>query len=161
MPDDLTLRPITADDADLLCRIYGSTRVEELAVTDWTDEQKETFLHMQFRAQHAYYQENYADADFSVILRGGEPAGRLYVARWEEEIRIVDIALLPEHRNAGIGARLVGELLDEARAREHGRVVSIHVERQNPALRLYERLGFRQVEDKGVYLLMEWEPAAS
>lgn len=159
MPDAITLRPITSDDADLLCRIYGSTRVEELAVTDWSGEQKAAFIAMQFAAQHAYYQENYADADFSVILRGGEPAGRLYVARWEEEIRIVDIALLPEHRNAGIGARLVGGLLDEARAREQGRVVSIHVERQNPALRLYERLGFRQVEDKGVYLLMEWEPA--
>jgi ribosomal protein S18 acetylase RimI-like enzyme len=161
MTEEITLRPIADDDAELLCRVYASTRTEELALTDWSDEQKDAFLRMQFTAQHDYYRKHYVDAQFSVILRRGEPAGRLYVARWPEEIRIVDIALLPEHRNAGLGQRLVGELLEEARGREQGRVVSIHVERQNPALRLYHRLGFRQAADKGIYLLLEWEPEAA
>jgi ribosomal protein S18 acetylase RimI-like enzyme len=78
----------------------------------------------------------------------------LYVARWEREIRIMDIALLPEDRGAGIGTKLLRELQEEARAA--GKSLTIHVERFNPALGLYERLGFQQIEDKGVYLLMEW-----
>jgi ribosomal protein S18 acetylase RimI-like enzyme len=89
-----------------------------------------------------------------VIEKDGVSIGRLYVARWEREIRIMDIALLPEHRGAGIGTELLRELQDEARSA--GKTLTIHVERFNPALRLYERLGFRQVEDKGVYLLMRW-----
>jgi ribosomal protein S18 acetylase RimI-like enzyme len=85
-----------------------------------------------------------------------EPAGRLYVARWQREIRIVDIALLPAFRGRGIGSRLITELLEEGSRK--GKNVSIHVETFNPAFRLYQRLGFEVVEDKGVYLLMEWHP---
>lgn len=112
---------------------------------------------MQFAAQHDYYHEHYADAAFQLILCDGQPAGRLYVARWPAEIRIIDIALLPPFRNRGIGASLLQQLLDEAAVA--GQRVSIHVERYNSALRLYQRLGFREIEDQGVYLLMEWTPA--
>lgn len=152
----ITLRPIGPDDEAFLCRVYASTRREELAGVDWTPEQVEAFLAMQFSAQHQYYQQHYAGAAFQVIEHDGVPAGRLYVARWEKEIRIVDIALLPEHRNAGIGTALLQDLLREGA--EAGMPVTIHVERFNPALRLYRRLGFSLIEDKGVYLLMGWRP---
>ena len=86
-----------------------------------------------------------------------EPIGRLYVDRRTEEIRIIDIALLPEYRGKGVGSKLIRALLDEA---EQERMpVRIHVERFNPALRLYRRLGFKVVEDEGVYYLMEWARA--
>src|SRR5262245_24950814 len=112
---------------------------------------------MQFDAQHAYYKEHYDGASFDVILVGGQPAGRLYVARWTDEIRIIDIALLPEYCNRGIGSALLRQLQAEARAAR--KPLRIHVERFNPALRLYDdRLGFRRIEDKGVYLFMEWRP---
>ena len=101
-----------------------------------------------------HYQEHYAGAAFDVILVDGQPAGRLYVAREEDEIRIVDIALLPEYRNRGIGTTLLRGLQSEAAAA--GKPLRIHVERFNPALRLYERLGFRRSTDRGVYLFMEW-----
>ena len=149
---DVSLRPIRDDDLDFLCRVYASTRMEELAGVPWTPEQKQVFLRFQFDAQHRYYQENYAGSTFDVVLVDGEPAGRLYVARWEKEIRIVDVAMLPEHRGRGIGSRLLAAVLAEGD--EAGKPVSIHVEASNPARRLYERLGFRQVEDKGVYVLM-------
>ena len=139
---------------ELLCAVYASTRAEELAVTDWSAEQKAQFCRQQFTAQDAHYRTHYPTARFSVIEREGLPIGRLFVDRWEKEIRIMDIALLPEHRGAGIGTRLLCELQEEARAA--GRALSIHVEKFNPALRLYERLGFRAKEDKGVYVLMEW-----
>jgi ribosomal protein S18 acetylase RimI-like enzyme len=112
---------------------------------------------MQFDAQDAWWHENYAEATFDVILADGEPAGRLYVHRGRSEIRIVDIALVPEHRGNGIGTRLLEELLAEGDA--GGKSLTIHVERMNPALRLYERLGFSVAEDKGVYLFLERPPA--
>lgn len=123
----------------------------------WTAEQKEAFLRSQFSLQHQHYQKYYADAAFDVILCDGEPAGRLYVLHSPEEIRIVDIALLPEHRGAGIGSRLLQDVLTEAAA--SGKCVSIHVERFNPAMRLYERLGFTKQEEVGVYFRMEWSLA--
>jgi ribosomal protein S18 acetylase RimI-like enzyme len=150
----LELRPITREDDSFLAGLYASTRAEELAVTGWSDEETAIFCRQQFDAQTVHYRENYPGALLQVIEREDVSIGRLYVARWEREIRIMDIALLPEHRRAGIGSQLLRELQDEARSA--GKTLTIHVERFNPALRLYERLGFRQVEDKGVYLLMEW-----
>lgn len=154
MPE-ITFRPITDEDLPFLARLYASTRQEELAVTPWTEEQKQAFLQQQFEAQHRHYQEYYPEASFDILQVDGEPAGRLYASRWSKEIRIVDISLLPEYRNRGIGGRILKDLLDEGRRTD--KVVSIHVEKNNPALRLYERLGFERVEDKGVYHLMEWK----
>jgi GNAT superfamily N-acetyltransferase len=125
-----------------------------LSVTGWSDLEKAAFCRGQFNAQTAHYRENYPGASLQIIERDGEPIGRLYVMRWEREIRIMDIALLPEHRGAGIGTKLLRELQKEAAAA--GKPLTIHVERFNPALQLYQRLGFREIEDKGVYLLMRW-----
>jgi ribosomal protein S18 acetylase RimI-like enzyme len=149
------LRPIGQEDQPFLLALYSSTRQQELAVLPWDEAQKAAFLQMQFEAQHAQYQEHYAGASFDIILVGGQPAGRLYVKRGSEEFRIVDIALLPEFCNRGIGSTLLRQLQAEARAA--GKPLTIHVERFNPALRLYERLGFRQIDDRGVYLFMEWK----
>ena len=140
-------------DEEFLYGVYASTRQEELAQTGWGEALIETFLRQQFDAQSHYYRENYSETSFDVIVADGRPIGRLYVARWPKEIRIVDIALLPEYRNAGIGRKLLEDLISESEA--SAKPLSIHVERINPALRLYERLGFREVEDKGVYLLMQ------
>jgi ribosomal protein S18 acetylase RimI-like enzyme len=152
----VTLRPFRDEDLELLFRVYASTREEELAPVPWTAEQKAAFLHMQATAQHAYYQENYRGADWLVIEHFGVPVGRLYVHRREKEIRLVDITLLPEHRNHGIGSDLLRELIAESTAA--GKPLRIHVEKNNPALRLYERLGFVSIADKGVYHLMERPP---
>jgi GNAT superfamily N-acetyltransferase len=153
-----TLTPITPDDAEVLLRIYAGTREEELSVVSWGDEQKQAFLRQQFAAQHAHYQEHYEGASFDLIRVEGRPCGRLYVARWPREIRLMDIALLPERRNTGLGGRVMETLLAEAR--QKGLPVTIHVERLNRALAFYERLGFRIKEDKGVYLFLEWSPTA-
>ena len=153
----VSLRPMRAGDRDFLYRVYASTRTEELAVVDWSEAEKAAFLEQQFEAQHGYYQAQFPDAAFQVIERDGEPIGRLYLDRRADEIRIIDIALLPAHRRAGIGGALLREILGEAAAA--GKAVRIHVERNNPALALYHRLGFKEIEDQGVYLLMEWSPA--
>lgn len=152
----LSFRPITDADLPFLSRLYASTRMEELAVTDWSGAQKAAFLQSQFDAQHAHYQKHYAGSDFLVIAHGAESIGRLYLARWTSEHRIVDIALLPGHRRAGLGTALVADLLDEA-ARA-GKAVTIHVEKFNPAMSLYRRLGFLAAGEEGAYDLMRWGP---
>jgi ribosomal protein S18 acetylase RimI-like enzyme len=151
-----TLRPVTPEDGPFLFQLYASTRAEELAVVPWDEAQKEAFLRMQFHAQTKFYAESFPDAAFLMVLREGEPAGRLYVDRRGDEIRLLDIALLPEHRGAGLGTALLRDLTAESAAA--GKPLRIHVERFNPALRLYERLGFKLLQDEGVYFLMEWRP---
>lgn len=152
----LQFRPIQTQDQAFLCQVYASTRSEEMMVLPWTEEEKHRFLEMQFQAQHSHYQQYYAQAEFLIILQADQPIGRLYLDRRHDEIRIVDIALLPAYRNRGIGTALLYQILAEAT--QKGLLVRIHVETFNPALRLYQRLGFVDVETNGVYYLMEWRP---
>lgn len=147
------------EDVSFLAAVYASTRAEEVALTGWPPEQQHAFLARQHEAQHAYYRQVYTDAEWLVIERGGEGIGRLYLVEWEHEIRIVDIALLPHARGQGIGEAILRDIAADAASR--AKIVSIHVEKNNPARRLYERLGFGGVEDKGVYELMEWTPAGA
>jgi len=153
----IAFRPETDDDLEFLYRVYASTRADEMKLVSWTDEQKEAFVRHQFTAQRAHYYGSYVDARFLLILEEGQPIGRLYLHQMPGDLRIVDIALLPEHRGRGIGAMLLRELIDDAGSR--GDAVSIHVEIFNPALRLYERLGFELVETHGPNHLMMWRPA--
>ena len=156
MDNDLTLRSIGSGDLAFLARVYRDTRQEEMAQSGWTQEQIDDFLEFQFQAQHKFYQEQFAGADFDLVLCKGEAVGRLYVSRREDEIRIIDIALLTEHRRKGIGGRLLRKILAEAVT--VGLPVRIHVEMNNPALNLYHHLGFCRTGDTGVYYLMEWRP---
>lgn len=151
-----TLELVAESDSDraFLERLYASTRMQELAPVPWTDDQKAAFLHAQFEAQDASYREHFSDAVRQLIQVDGTLAGRLYVQRREHELRIIDIALLPEFRGRGIGALLLAQVLEEAGATS--KAVRIHVEKNNPAYRLYQRLGFIKLEDKGVYDLLEW-----
>lgn len=152
----VSLRHARAEDEDFLRRVYSSTRMDELEPTGWDDATKAAFLTQQFSAQQAHYLANYEGATFDVILAAGDAVGRLYVARWDDEIRVMDISLLPEHRGRGIGAHLIRSLLAEAAVAS--KKVTIHVERQNRAVTLYRRLGFEDLEERGVYVLMEWRP---
>lgn len=153
----ITLRPIRDEDMEFLLRLYGTTRADEMAlVVDWTDEEKDFFVRMQFEAQHAQYHQHYGDAQFDLVLVKGIPAGRLYVHRRPTEIRLVDISFMPEYRNQGIGTALLKQLFSESE--DSGKPVTIHVEKYNPAMRLYERLGFTPSADRGVYVLLERPP---
>lgn len=154
-----TLRSATEADSSFLAAVYASTRTEELAVTGWSDEQKAAFCTSQFQAQTTHYLQHYPQAEYFVIEFADIPAGRLYMDRRATEIRIMDIALLPEHRGKGLGTQILQTLQAEATGAQKS--LSIHVEKFNPALLLYQRLGFVMKEDKGVYLLMEWSPTRS
>jgi ribosomal protein S18 acetylase RimI-like enzyme len=157
MNPKISLRPVTAEDMAFLFKVYESTRAEEMALAPWSDEQKEDFLRQQFHIQNTQYSESYSDADFQVIVVDGRDAGRLYVDRGAEEIRIIDISLLPDFRGRGIGGSILRAILDEAEAR----MVVLHVLRTNPAIRLYQRLGFAVAEELDPFLRMQWSSSSS
>lgn len=146
-----TLRPTEPGDAGFLRRLYASTRLEELALLP--PPQWQAFLELQWRARQREYQAAYPGAEDRIVMVEGAPAGRLLMARTDGALVVVDIALLPEFRRRGIGSRLLRRLLDEAAG--SGLVVRLHVALSNPALRLYERLGFLRVAESGPYAVLE------
>jgi ribosomal protein S18 acetylase RimI-like enzyme len=148
---DVVLRPATEGDEPFLYRVFQSTRERELEMLD--PQQREIFAHHQYTAQRTHYHAYFPDSRHDIILHGSEAIGRLWVDRQPDHILILDIAILPEARSKGIGTLLLQELIEEA-SREC-KVLRIHVEQFNPALRLYQRLGFETKDTNGVYFLME------
>ena len=158
MLDRIELIPTRPEDESFLLRVYGATRMEELAMTSWDDAQRQSFVQMQYAAQRCHYDKDYPEAARSVITVDGQPVGRLIVDRTVESLHIIDISLLPERRGRGIGTAVLEQLIAEADAAD--RPVEICVEKFNRAQRLYQRLGFARVEDLGVYLRLK-RPAKS
>lgn len=153
----VSYRPSTEEDVPFLATVYASTRIEEVAATGWPEEMQVQFLTHQADAQHRHYRRTYPNAEWLVIERGGEAIGRLFLEIWSEQVRLIDIALLPQGRGGGVGTAILADLQDMAAAA--GKALTIHVERNNPAMRLYLRLGFAKIDEHGVYDLMEWRPA--
>lgn len=154
----VSLRPVTEEDMPLLYQAYASTRAAEMAMVPWTDAQREAFLRMQFNAQLLHYGKFHPNSTHDIILSGAQPVGRIYVSREEnDDIRILDVTILPEYRSRGIGTPLIRALMAEAE--REGKSLSIHVESYNPSHRLFERLGFVVIEDDGVNHLMQWRAA--
>ncbi|MFY9607460.1 MAG: GNAT family N-acetyltransferase [Blastocatellia bacterium] len=144
----VTLRSARPEDEDFLFELFLETVGGELAALG------DAILRMQFKAQMLTYSAEFPGADHQIIMLGDRAIGRVLVERTASENRGVDIALLPGHRSAGIGKMLIQELLDEA-ARA-GKPFRISVVKTNPALHLYERLGFKTTGDTGTQFLMEW-----
>jgi GNAT superfamily N-acetyltransferase len=148
--DKVTLRPATPEDQPFLLELYASTRIEELAGLGWDDNQKQVFIKMQFLAR----ERTYPQVDNRIVLLNGDPVGRLLVERTETEILLRDIALLTVYRNAGVGSRLIRDLMKEAATT--GKPLRLHVLASSPAVRLYERLGFCRTGADDAYLEMVW-----
>jgi ribosomal protein S18 acetylase RimI-like enzyme len=154
----ITFRPAGPDDEAFLLKVYGSTRAEEMAAVPWSEAQREAFLRMQLNAQHHHYRQLYPEGDYLIILDDDRAVGRLYVARLKEQIRIMDLTILPEDRGRGLGTSILRDLMAEALSAE--KPLRIYVESFNPSLRLFERLGFSKIEEEGFHLLMEWREGA-
>jgi ribosomal protein S18 acetylase RimI-like enzyme len=149
----ITLRPVQESDDEFLLKVYGSTREQELAQAPWTAEQKRQFVRMQWEAQRNHYAAQHPQASHEIICIEGIAAGRLYLDRSGEKFHILDITILPEHRNRGAGSFLLNQIMAEAN--EAGKPVSIYVETFNPSLRLFQRLGFTPIQQEGFHLLLQ------
>ena len=152
----LALRPATADDEVFLLSVYGSTRDRELSQVEWQEGQRELFLKWQFEMQRREYDARFPDAEYNVVLIDNQPAGRIWIGRAEDEIRLLDIALLPEFQQRGAGTVLLRRLIDEAAVANKPLRHMVFV-LNDDAHRFYERLGFVVIEDLGAYKHMEWK----
>jgi ribosomal protein S18 acetylase RimI-like enzyme len=153
------LRPATVNDNDLLLHVYASTRQDEMASWGWSAAQQSSFIRMQFDARKRGYAATYPSAENSIISIGDVPAGSLIIVRGPGEIRLVDIALLPEFRGRGLGGEVIRMLI--AQAADAGSVLRLSVLRSNRATRLYERLGFIAKGGDEMYCEMECAPTES
>ncbi len=154
------LRTVTDDDREFLTKVYASSRADELALVEWDAAQKDAFVRQQFDAQHGEYSARFPDAQYRIILFEDQPAGRIWIGRDEEQIRLLDIALLPEYQNRGIGTALLSDLCAEA-AREGKPLRHMVFKFNTAAMRFYERMGFTQIDDVGAYIHMERRPPES
>ena len=152
----VVLRPAGLGDRGFLADLYAGVRAAEMAPVPWPEQAKREFLQHQFELQDSYYRLNYPGADFWVIERNGAPIGRIYIYRTPRDIRLMDVSLLPEARGQGIGSALLGELIEESD--RTGATITLHVEAENPVMRLYHRLGFQHLEDRGVYQFLGRSP---
>jgi len=153
----LRLRPVGSADDEFLIRVYDSTRAEELAQAEWQEGQREAFLKWQFDLQRGEYDARFPDAEYYVIVIDDQDAGRIWIGRDDKQIRLLDIALLPEFQNRGAGTLLIRSLIAEAAASNKLLRHMVFV-LNNDAHRFYERLGFEIIEDLGAYKHMEWKP---
>lgn len=151
----LTLRPVTPEDDQFLLALYHSTRERELSQAAWQDGQRESFVRWQFDLQRREYDARFPDARYQLLLIDNEPAGRIWVGADEEQIRLLDIAILPQFQNRGAGTILLKNLMQEAEAEKKFLRHMVFVLNDN-AHRFYERLGFVIIEDLGAYKHMEW-----
>ena len=151
------LTSVTSSDESFLAELYASTRAEEMVLVPWSGEQKQVFLRMQFEAQDRYYRERYPNASFDLIKINDCPVGRLYLAELADEIRIIDLAFLPAHFDAGVFVSLIEEILQKgAQVRKP---VRLYLEFNNPQTEIFVRLGFRKIAEDGVYFLWQRDPA--
>lgn len=150
------LRSAGPEDEEFLLNLFASTRADELLLLERP--QRDVLIAMQFKAQSGQFFMVYPQARNTIILWNDEPVGRMLIDRGEAEFTLVDIALLPAHRNHGIGTHLLKDLIAEALAA--GKPIQLHVGSSNSAKRLYERLGFSEVGGDAVYLKMRWVPQA-
>lgn len=158
-PSPVALRSVCPDDQTFLYELYRSTRAEELAAWGLDASQQESILQLQFKARERHYDIAFPESEHKIILCDNRPIGRILVYRSEREIRLVDIALLPDHRGSGIGASLIRGLIAESQAT--GKPVTLHVTKSSRAVRLYERLGFQVASDIGTDYRMEWRVKSS
>jgi ribosomal protein S18 acetylase RimI-like enzyme len=156
---DVILKAVDIEDEAFILRVFESTRERERDARDWEHEAWDEFIRTQCEAQRRHYTTHFSHPDHRVVCRGKERVGRVWISRSSDEIRLLDIAVLPEYRCRGVGTTVIRRLQSEASAA--GVPLRHSVELENPrARRLYERLGFVAVKTHGLHTLMEWDPAA-
>lgn len=152
----ITLTPVTSEDNDFLLRLYQSSRGDDLRELGWSEDRISEFLQMQHDAQRNFLATDYPNIIDQIVSLDGQAAGRLAVEQRPDEIRLIDIALVPERRNHGLGTYLIQQVQEHAQSTRLP--LRLQVIRFNRAVGLFERLGFTRTSETGSHFQMEWSP---
>ena len=155
-PADISLRPAKAGDEPFLKRVHQSARHWEFAPLLQSGEAElyHKVMAQQYDAQHRFYFATYDSAQYGIIQWTSTPIGRLYVDYRDDEVRVLDIAILPDYRGRSIGRIVMTGLCLEAAMRR--KPVRLCVHYLSRAQRFYQQLGFQQIGVEGPSLVMEW-----
>ncbi len=153
----VSIRPATAQDRELLLRIYASTRARELALVPWDAAQKSLFLRRQFAFQDQHYRTQFPDAEYSIVVHNGEDAGRIFITRDESRIHVLEFTILPEHRGRGVATEIVRRLKEEARGK--ALPLTTYLDQLSDSQAWLEKRGFTRISDEGIHYLMRWTPS--
>ena len=154
MSQILTLRPSRADDQEFLYRLFCSVHSEKLNLALLSVEERNRLIGLMYQGFAGHYSTIGPAADDRIVLLNNECIGRMILLQTREEIRLADLAILPQYRQRGIGTALIGQLQTESLM--SNRPVRLHVARFDRASRLYQRLGFYKIDVEGPYLHLEW-----
>lgn len=155
----IALTPVTAEDNDFLLRLYQSSRGDDLRELGWSEDRIGEFLEMQHEAQRNFLAADYPNIVDQIVSLDGARAGRLAVEQRPDEIRLVDIALVPERRNQGLGTQLIQQVQEHAQSARLP--LRLQVIRFSRAVSLFERLGFTRTSETGSHFHMEWNPRSA
>jgi len=150
----LTRRAASAADESWLRQLFAQLRglQHELLVAC------PELLEQQWQLQRRVFASHYPDARTEVVLLEAAPVGALTWHQGTTAIRLLDIGLEERYRGQGLGERLLQELIGQAEQQD--KALELAVMRHNPALRLYQRLGFHAQPgaQDAVQLQMRREP---
>lgn len=152
-----SLRPTLPADREFVYALFCALKIDELQAWNWDEAMRAMLLGGQFAAHERHFQTNFPNAGDSLIVVEDIPVGRLIVLREGEKLHLGDISLLPEYRGRGIGSRVIGDL--QAEASRLGSPLQLLCAQTNPALRLYQRLGFVASSHNATHFLMTWHPS--
>lgn len=155
--EHLSLRAAQSYDYELQFQLYAGIRAQEMALmTEWNAAQREAFLRFQHKAQQRRYRQRYPHARYDIVCRCEQGIGRLFVDARDDVLELIDITLLAPYRGQGIGTTLLRALLAEAL--QENKRVQLQVEADNPAIALYQRLGFTPAGLVSFYQILHWRP---
>jgi ribosomal protein S18 acetylase RimI-like enzyme len=155
----LSLRPMGNSDKAFIESLYRSTR-DDLRMIDAEEDFIEGLIEMQQNAQTEGYGDMFPNAMYFVAEYHNERVGRVVLDFGQNEIRVVDIALIPAVRGKGYGSQILQAV--QLTASKVMAPVALSVRFDNlHAKQLYARLGFTVEEAQIPYERMVWYPSAS
>lgn len=153
---DILLKRRTENDSEFFMKLFAEIKSSELQLNTWPEPIRTQMINMQFNAYESYMNVEFPDNKDYLILYQSAKAGRLQLNTDEMGIRIINISLSPPYRNKGIGAKIINDLTLEAN--QKNKPIFLDVDKINPALNLYSRLGFKIVLENEIKFTMAYTP---
>lgn len=131
--------------------LFFQYKTHELQAYSWPPEVLLPLLEMQFKAQRDAYQKQFPHSEEFILTENNSPVGWLLINK-AETYHIVNILVHDDYRGKNIGTQTIQEVIRQAN--DENKRVTLNVGKNNPAHKLYSRLGFKKVSDDELFISM-------